>query len=335
MSEAGDYTPAPHWGGHDFASARRSYADKVVNAGPSLARVGLKKTDLVPEHLNTNSENPLIILCDLTGSMGEWPITIFSKLPYLEHEAKEYLGEDAEIAFGGIGDAFSDSYPLQMRPFAKKADLKESLEKLVHEKGGGGSSEESYDLAAVYLANHLECPNATRKPIIIFIGDEGVYSYVDRAMAEAHCKTTLEQNVSPAEIFKQLTAKNSVYIIRKPYGHDDNDPNSRNKAIERQWIGFLGAEYVLSLPDPNRVVDVIFGILAKESGKEDYFEKELVDRQMKDKDGKAKVDAVMKSLRTIHTKRSMKRLGSPDRAVSVTRGRETGGTKSISLLDDE
>jgi hypothetical protein len=29
--------------------------------------------------------------------MGDWPATMFSKLPYLENEGKEYLGEDFEI----------------------------------------------------------------------------------------------------------------------------------------------------------------------------------------------------------------------------------------------
>ena len=54
------------------------------------------------------------------------------------------------------------------------------------------------------------------------------------------------------------------------------------------------------LPDPHRVVDVIFGILAQEADRVGYFYEELKVRQLPDKDGQKKVDTVMQSLKTIH-----------------------------------
>ena len=36
------------------------------------------------------AEVPIVIVTDLTGSMHDWPGTIFSKLPYLDNELKEY-----------------------------------------------------------------------------------------------------------------------------------------------------------------------------------------------------------------------------------------------------
>lgn len=93
MSEAGDYTPAPCWSGHNFKSARRAYDDVVDRSYNDAVSKGVDRGDLVPDSLTTDCEAPLVIVCDVTGSMGEWPATIFSKLPYLEFEAKEYLGE--------------------------------------------------------------------------------------------------------------------------------------------------------------------------------------------------------------------------------------------------
>ena len=57
----------------------------------------------------------------------------------------------------------------------------------------------------------------------------------------------------------------------------------------------LGAEHIAMLPSADRVVDVIFGILAQEKNRVDYFRKELEGRQRPDQ-----VDTVYKSLKTIH-----------------------------------
>ena len=149
MSESGDYSPGA-WSGHDFASARRSYRDHASMSLNKAVSRGVACKDLVPDSLSTKSENPLVIITDQTGSMGEWPATMFSKLPYLEHEAKtEYLGEDVEISWGAIGDAHNDEqYPLQARPFTKGKDLGKKLEELVIEGNGGGANQENYKLSA-------------------------------------------------------------------------------------------------------------------------------------------------------------------------------------------
>ncbi len=351
MSESGDYTPASHWSGYDFATARRAYASHVVDAGPSrvasATAASVDAASLVPESLETECEAPLVLAIDVTGSMGDWPATIFSKLPYLEHEAQEYLGKDLEISFSAIGDYFSDSYPLQVQPFVKGKELKNSLEKLMIEGGGGGSSQESYDLAALYYGRNVKCPNAIKKPVLIFIGDEGIYSIIDETAATDLCHVDIsdKKKLTPTRVFEELQEKFNVYIVRKPYNCDSNSPSSDEVRIRTQWVDLLGADHVISLPDPNRVVDVIFGILAEEAGRFSDFEKELKERQGKDVDGDAKISVVMKSLVTIHSK---KKLGGPSSKAkskakkegkSITRkttssSKSVGSKKSISLLDD-
>ena len=170
MSEAGDFTPGV-WAGYDFSSARKKYDVHVGRSYGDAVAKRKKATDLVPASLTTNSESPLVIACDVTGSMGEWPAVIFSKLPYLELEGKEYLGPTMEISFAAIGDAYCDQYPLQVRPFTSGTDLKSQLEELVIEGGGGGQACESYELAALYYSRNVGMPNAI-KPIFVYIGDE-------------------------------------------------------------------------------------------------------------------------------------------------------------------
>lgn len=344
MSESGDYTPAPHWGGYDFASAKRAYTDKVVARGPvTPAAIGLDPTNLVPDKLVSEAEAPFIVCVDVTGSMGEWPATIFSKLPYLEHEGKEYLGQDMEISFAAIGDhTQGDKYPLQVRPFVKGTDLKDALEKLIHEKGGGGDSEESYELAACFYGEHCECPNAVRKPLMIFIGDEGIHSVMTEDDANKWCKTKISKRTTPQELFVKLRQKFEVYIIRKPYNCDAQKSSPQNDRIQQQWEELLGVDHVIALPDASRVVDVIFGILGMFTGRYDDFVKELKERQGKDADGDKKINVVLNSLKSVCDKKSLKKLPPPAKAKSVTkktlaakRSPSTISANPISLRDED
>lgn len=329
MSESGDYDPGP-WAGYDFRSARAHYDAHAGRSYDAAVSKNVGKTDLIPEFVESISHSPLVIACDVTGSMGEWPATIFSKLPYLDLEGKEYLGEDMEISFAAVGDMFSDQYPLQVRPFCSGKDMEVRLKELIVEAGGGGTSQESYDLAALYYAKNCKIPNAV-KPIFIFIGDEGLYEFIAEDGAKTYCNVILEnKRTTPAvQILDELKQRFSVYLIRKPYNCDGNSTNSRNDAIQKQWEDILGADHVCPLPEAGRVVDVIFGILAKETGRVDYFKKEIADRQTPDQ-----VKTVMKSLNSIH--KSVKKLTGP-KGASITR-RKKGEDEddlpvSKSLLD--
>jgi len=292
MSESSDYSPGV-WRGHNFSDARKKYDRHVGRSYGDAQRKNVNATNLVPQTVKTESPTPLIIWVDVTGSMGQWPATIFSKLPYLDHEIKtEYLGADAEVCFGAVGDAHSDQYPVQVQPFTIGTDMTKKLEKLVIEGNGGGQCKESYELAALYTLHNIETPNAVEKPIVIFIGDEMAYDSVSVAEAKNHAKVKLARATTTTAIFKALKEGFSPYLIIKQYRAGQS---SINQEVERYWLKLLGKERLAYLDDANRVVDVIFGILAREAGKEEYFRSEIEDRQTK-----AQVKTVYKALDTIH-----------------------------------
>lgn len=295
MSESGDFNPG-YWKGHDFTSARKSYDAHVGRSYGDAVRDGKAIKDVLPEAITTNSPAPLVILCDVTGSMGEWPATIFSKLPYLELEAQEYLGKEMEIAWGAVGDAFSDKYPVQMRQFTKGTALKDELKQLIIEGGGGGGARESYELAALYCARNVQMPKAIN-PICIIIGDEGFYDTINKDDGKNYAFASLTSRAKTSEIFDELKRKFSVYLIRKHYGCSgaDGKMSGQDLSIHKQWEKALGPDRVLILPEAGRVVDVIFGILANETNKIDYFKDELKDRQTPNQ-----IKTVMKSLETVH-----------------------------------
>jgi len=331
MPEDHDYSPAP-WSARDtFASARSAYDVHVGRSYDDAKKKSVGHSDLVPKRISTKCEAPIVVYVDVTGSMGEWPATIFSKLGYLDHEAKFYFGSDYKIAFGAIGDCFCDSYPLQIQPFTSGEGLKNALTKLVIEGGGGGGAKESYDLGALYASRNCYTPNAL-KPLLVFIGDEGLYDEIYPDMAEKYCKVNLKNNMPLKKVFDELLQRFDVYVIRKPYGYDQT-PGSADEKIQRQWEGLLGEDHVINLPEASRVVDVLFGIFAKVTNRVEDFEKELKDRQLKDKDGKHKVEVVMKSLMSIHgdgDEADAKALPTDD--LSVTKAKKTKGSKSKSLL---
>lgn len=294
MVETSDYNPGP-WRGHDFKSARKRYDAHVGRSYTDAVDSGKGLSDILEKSLSTDSHAPLVIICDVTGSMGEWPAVIFSKLPYLEIEGQEYLGKDMEISFLAVGDAYCDNYPLQARPFTKGTDLKKRLEELIIEGKGGGQTTESYELAALYCARNVSMAKAII-PICIFIGDEQPYNFVDKAHAKNIVGINLQQRLTTKEIFDELKNKFAVYLIRKPYENSGiNAMSGTDMRIHRFWAELVGEDHISDLPEAGRVVDVIFGILAKETGRIGYFKNEIEGRQTPDQ-----VKTVYKSLETIH-----------------------------------
>lgn len=301
MSEDSDYTPASYYSSSHttFNDAYKNYSKAASRNYSDAVTTGKTVKDLVLPEIKTDAKVPIVILVDGTGSMGKWPTKMFSKLPYLEHETHEYFGDDFEFAWGVVGDCLSDTYWFGIQPFAKKEAIKETLEKLVLEGGGGGDIHESYAHGALYCARNIHMPNAT-KPILIMIGDEGFHDRIGKDEAKVLNVDIEGVSISAQDVFKELNRKFSCYLIRKPYDgasfpDDLSKLNPTDKRIEAQWKECFTDDQIVRLPDADRVVDVIFGIFAKETGRFDYFKNELEDRQRPDQ-----VDVVFKSLKTVH-----------------------------------
>jgi hypothetical protein len=285
MSEGSDYSPGD-WKGYDFGAARQTYDQHAGRAYDAAQSSNKTVSDMVPKKLKTESKAPVVILCDVTGSMGDWPATIFSKLPYLDNEAKEYLGPDYDISFAATADE-QDTYPLQVREFVTGRKMEEELKQFVIGGGAGpDGAHEAYELSALYYARNVEMPNA-QHPILIYISDEHFHKEVNVNLART-VHVNIDSALSTKKIFEELREKFAVYCIRKPYGSDD-------RQIIKEWAEVLGDDHMAELPSADRVVDVIFGILAKETNRIDYFRTEIEDRQRPDQ-----VDTVYKSLKTIH-----------------------------------
>jgi hypothetical protein len=299
MSESSDYTPGK-WAGHDFANARKSYDSTAGRSYTTAIQSGVTASQLVPDSISTDSDESLIIMCDVTGSMGGWPGTIFSKLPYLEHEVTtEYLSPNAAVCFAAISDT-GDEYPFQIQPFARGTDMKRNMDNLHLTEGGSGPGSycEAYGIAALYALHNISMPQAQKKPILIIIGDEKPYGLISQSDAAEYAKVKIPGRLSAEHIFEELQKKYSVYLVLKPYGNESFHGDTLTgvtATIYDHWVGILGAGRIALLADAGRVVDVIFGILAQDRDHVDYFRREIEGRQQPDQ-----VDTVYQSLKTIH-----------------------------------
>lgn len=291
-------------GGYDYGSARagggRTYGGGSPSGGGSssstaggsriytggsvcASSVISRGIPVLGRKLATESDSPLVLAVDVTGSMAEWPRLIFEKLPLLYTEVQRYL-PNAEISFAAIGDATCDRVPLQAGDFNKGKELDAIVSSLYPEGGGGGGARESYELMAYYYLNNAEIPKA-KKPIFIFAGDEGFYDSIDSGLVKTYIGNDVAGSLSSMDVMAQLCKKYDTYILRKQY------ESSHESYINEQWKNALGSQKVMKLDDPKRIVDCIIGIVASTAGSFDDYKNRLTKRQTM-----AQVKDVMKTL---------------------------------------
>jgi hypothetical protein len=306
MGGASSYSERPSsydWSDEEKVTKRsaRSYAADDGRVYKGYSSKGLEPP--IGMNITTKSILPEVIMADLTGSMRYVPKLLFEKLPVLYDETnavlhgygpkemKEREGQvpdDLEISVVGIGDAYVDSYPLQVTNFEKKSGLVNSINKIFPEGGGGGGLMESYELGLYFLLKHCEMSNVSEnRPLCIIVGDEAFYDEVNRAQVESLIGDNLEQNLSTVKVIQELKKKFEVYILRPEltYGKDEY------KKIEEKWKKVLDPQHVVKVEDPQRIVDDIVGINAIASNN---FDKGL--EMLKRRQKPEQVDVVLRDL---------------------------------------
>eukprot|EP00771_Trimastix_marina_P002773 gnl/Trimastix_PCT/393.p1 GENE.gnl/Trimastix_PCT/393~~gnl/Trimastix_PCT/393.p1 ORF type:complete len:286 (-),score=84.13 gnl/Trimastix_PCT/393:545-1402(-) len=248
-------------GGYYDRDVGTSSSSFSADAARTFTQCGIH-ADLDPKRTVTSTGgNPIIVCVDVTGSMGDWTKIIFDKMPMFFGQLmmQGYLA-DPELCFAAVGDAFTDSGPLQVTDFAKGTSIDSELGKLWLEGNGGGQSFESYELAAFYFAHRCDVSSAQSKPFLFMTGDEGFYD-VSANQVKGLLGVDIEADIPGKEIFRRLRERFHVYLLHKPYHRSDRDA-----AILRQWEEAIGAERVLHLERPKACVDIMLGAIALQSG---------------------------------------------------------------------
>jgi hypothetical protein len=213
------------------------------------------------EHPNSTS---IVVMFDVTGSMGEVPVTLQKKLPdLLGLLLRKGYAQDPQIMFGAIGDATCDAIPLQVGQFESDNRMDENLENIFIEGGGGGQRTESYELAMYFVARHTEIDcweKRGHKGYFFLIGDEMAYPFVKKSEVKSHINDGLERDIPVAEIVRELRQRYHVYYIlpkSASYGGD--------ATILSFWRALLG-QNVLELEDSSAVSETIAMIVGMTEG---------------------------------------------------------------------
>lgn len=306
-------------GGYKYGDAMKPYLDDLSKkaedegsrAYTKKKTPGLDLVDPKGRKITTDSEDPILIAVDGTGSMSTWPAEIFDRLPLLYQTLSKYK-KGVELSFSVIGDASFDKWPVQISDFGKELTLDKYLNALCPEGGGGPGIRESYELWAHYVNECVTTPKAT-SPFLILMGDEMFYDIVRPEHAKKYLGQDLQAPVDAMKVWKSLAQKYDIYLLRKQYdGHDSK--------IEAQWNAALGAQRIIPVYDPTRVVDVAMGIIAKRWGKFSDFEKNLASRQDEEE-----IAVVMDSLKAAPAAPTI-----ADGVNSVTKGSKGGkGSKAV------
>jgi hypothetical protein len=194
----------------------------------------------------------VVFALDVTGSMGDIPVMLAkTQLPTFMTSIMDLGVKDPQLMFMAVGDAFSDSAPLQVGQFESGANEMDRWLTLTYlEGGGGGSNEESYELAMYFAARHTEMDcwvKRQKRGYFIMTGDELPYSQVSRPVVDlATDKVTraLAETYEPFFIIPSL---------------------DRRARCERAWRDLLG-DHVVVMESPEDICHVASGLVALGEG---------------------------------------------------------------------
>lgn len=242
--------------------------------------------------IKSTTKFPVIIVLDVTGSNIDFAKIIYDKLPMLygQIEQKGYL-PDFDLSICAVGDAYTDSYPMQIGDFAKGIALDPIIEKIVLESGGGGQDMESYELMAWYMLNKAKFePDA--QPLLFFIGDESFYPSIDADLLKGLGFDAPKEKLPSSKVFSDLFAKfnDNVFMMLNKYGGRD----FRDR-ITHSWEEIFPPEHVIKIKEEKSIVDMILGIIAMLSNSRslDSYTVDMLDRGQTT----ARIDNVKTSLK--------------------------------------
>lgn len=251
--------------------------DADIKSGRTAAAVhgSLKPTNAIRESRDSAAHPvsvPIGIILDTTGSMAEVPIMIQKRLTHLmgsflddKASGKKYLGDGyPAILIGAVDDykavGFGGDGCLQVGQFESGIEIDDNLTNLWLTGRGGGTYEESYQLALYFFARHTvhdHWENRGRKGYLFLIGDEHAYAEVLATEVKVIIGDALQCDIETAAIIKEVQRRYHVFFVIPNMTSHYKDPE-----LERYWVKLLGQQNVLKLEDPEKICELIVGAVA-------------------------------------------------------------------------
>lgn len=250
-------------GGVRFSAA--DYSDyQTKNAGKTQQQTFTAKTvdkGLDPLLINfrescdspANPEStPIMVFVDETGSMGKLAHTIIKTgLGVIMNEIYDRKPvTDPHLLVGGIGDAYTDQYPIQPSQFEAGAkELTDQVARIVIEGNGGGNGGESYLLAWYFAAFKTKIDSMLKrgkKGYLFTVGDEPPHLTLTKGQIKTLFGDDVEADMTAQQLLDLASESWEVFHLRV---------QSARYAKER-WIELMG-ERVIDVTDHEKLAEVI------------------------------------------------------------------------------
>jgi hypothetical protein len=204
----------------------------------------------------------VVFALDVTGSMGDIPVMLAkTQLPTFMTSIMDLGVKDPQLLFMAVGDAFSDSAPLQVGQFESGAHEMDRWLMLTYlEGGGGGSNEESYELAMYFAARHTEMDcwvKRQKRGYFIMTGDELPYAQVGKSVVQRIVGDELGEDLAVEKVARALAETYEPFFLIPSL--------ERRARCERKWRDLLG-DHVIAMESAEDTCHVASGLVALGEG---------------------------------------------------------------------
>jgi len=198
----------------------------------------------------------IVFALDVSGSMGEIPkLMATQELPNFMKVLVGCQIRDPQILFMAIGNATSDTAPLQVGQFESTAELMDQWLTWTYLEGRGGGEGESYDLGFYFLAAHTEMDcmvKRHKKGYLFMTGDETPFPALSKHIVEGIIGDKLDDDIPCEEVIAEVQKTYIPFFIIPD--------RTRARRCERRWRDLLG-DHVLCLESPVDVCYVAAGAM--------------------------------------------------------------------------
>ncbi len=207
---------------------------------------------------------PIILAVDETGSMGVLAEVIIKQglgtIMKAIYDRRPVT--DPHILCMALGDAFTDSAPLQVTQFEASVEpLTNQVRKLYLEGNGGGNGGESYALAWLFAATKTRCDafKRGRKGFLFTIGDEAPHRSVTREQAQRFAGLPVEADLDARSLLASLKDDWHVFHLIV-----ETSSTKEQNAVQK-WRELLG-ERAITVSDIDRLPEVIVSLVQAVAG---------------------------------------------------------------------
>ena len=244
-------------------SQSRSQIFTQSRLAPELDPARIKYRESCDSEANPQS-TPIILAVDETGSMGVLAEVIIKQglgtIMKAIYDRRPVT--DPHILCMALGDAFTDSAPLQATQFEASVEpLTNQVRKLFLEGNGGGNGGESYALAWLFAASKTKCDAFAkgRKGFLFTIGDEAPHRTVTREQAQQFAGVSVEADLDARSLLGALKDDWQVFHLIV-----ETSSTQEQNAVQK-WRELLG-ERAIVVSDVERLPEVIVSLVQAVAG---------------------------------------------------------------------